>query len=519
MLDKRATVVTLAPTNLREWSRGVFSKRGRRYNSRMDRNFRWFWMWVGAGGPIFGCAFKGKDAPAPASPPHVVLISIDTTRADALGCYTAESHWGLAFPADSRPVPRTPILDSIADSGVRFAWALAHAPTTLSSHTTMLSGRDAHRHRVVRNGYSVPPDIPLVSEHLASAGWDTIAVLGSSALERKMGMNRGFHDYFDPGPQPPGGMYMLPADEVTRRALARVDGRPTDNISNPLFLFVHYYDPHMPWNDTPPSTQAGLVDPSYSGPVDGSMNSVAWLTQARVAGTLRYRDARQARALYLSQVAYVDEQIGVLLAGLKERRLLDNTVLVVVSDHGETLDESAVHPYSHGAEVGLWDIHVPWLIRGYGAAAERVPAGKVVREPVGLVDVPATILGLVGQGTAFGDGIDTAPLWTGNGRIGASPIFSEATKPMNREATQGWNNLPFERSVVEGGLQARYRPLDRGLATLHAVAPGAPPVDDVDRLKAEVGLLQAWDAAAPPFRPSEYDAATEAALRQLGYLD
>jgi len=456
------------------------------------------------------------DEAAPPARPNVVLISLDTTRADALSAYADVNHWGLPFPAESRPVPKTPILDGIAREGVRFQWAIAHAPTTLSSHTSMLSGRDPHRHSVVRNGYPVPEEVPLVTERFADAGFDTVAVLGSSALEVKMGMNRGFRDYADPGPQPPGGMFMLPASEVTRRSLDRVDARPDKDA--PLFLFVHYYDAHMPWTFAPDDIVSTFVDPAYQGYVDGSMQGVGLLTRHRIEGTLRYGDARQARALYLAQVAWVDQQVGVLLDGLKSRGILDDAVVMVVSDHGETLDESATHPYSHGPEVALWDIHVPWLVRSYGESP-RVPAGTVVERPVRLLDLAATLSASAGLGTAFGDGTDLSPLWTGDPSLAPTPIFAEATKPMKAESKTGWNNLPFERSVIEGGTLARYRPLQRGLATLHSVAPGAPAVDNVPLLKQQIQLLQAWDAAAPGYRPSEYDAETEAALKALGYLE
>jgi len=474
---------------------------------------------------LFAVSCAGEAPPPVAEPEpaaarrNVVVISIDTTRADALSCYAEQSHWGLDFPPQSRPKPHTPVLDSLAAKGTRFAWALAHAPTTLSSHTSMLSGRDPHRHQVVRNGYPVPDDIPLVTERFAEAGWDTVAVLGSSALELKMALNRGFRDYHDPGPQPPGGMYMLPAEEVTRRALSRVDARAQAGTADaPLFLFVHYYDPHMPWLFAPPAITSGFTDPAYSGYVDGSMQSVGRLTAERRQGTLRYGDARQARALYLSQVAYADQQVGVLLDGLGKRGLLDDTVVMVVSDHGEALDESATHPYTHGPSVALWDIHVPWIVRGFGSD-NPVPQGVVVQQPVRLLDLAATASAAAGLGTAFGDGSDLSPLWFGRQSGPQPPIFAEATKPMKAESTDRWNNLPFERAVVEGPTMSRLRPLDRGLASLHRVAPGAPGIDDIDRLKAQVKLLQAWDAAAPPHRPAEYDAETEAALRSLGYLE
>jgi arylsulfatase A-like enzyme len=168
--------------------------------------------------------------------------------------------------------------------------------------------------------------------------------------------------------------------------------------------------------------------------------------------------------------------------------------------------------------VALWDIHVPWIVRGYGDA-HHIPAGTTVKQPVRLLDLAATASAAAGLGDAFGDGTDLSPLWTAGGSVPASPIFSEATKPMKAESKVAWNNLPFERSVVEGGVQARYRPLNRGLATLHSLAPGAPTIDQVERLKQQVRLLQSWDAAAPAYRPSEYDAETEAALKALGYLE
>lgn len=466
-----------------------------------------------------GAEPASSPVPEDLGQPVVLLVSIDTTRADALSCYREENHWGLAFPADSRPVPHTPTLDALASGGARFRWALAHAPTTLSSHTAMLSGRDSHRHGVVRNGYSVPSDIPLVQERFAEAGWDTVAVLGSSALEAKMKLGRGFRDYHDPGPQPPGGMYMLPAEEVTRRALSRVDARAAAGTDDaPLFLFVHYYDPHMPWVSAPPATVARFASADYKGFVDGSMAAVGALTKARVEGTLRYGDARHARALYLAQVAHVDAQLAVLLDGLRTRGLLEDAVVMVVSDHGEALDEPARNPYTHGPSVALWDVHVPWIVHGTGEFADAVRPGTVVEGPVGLRDVAATLSGLTGLGTAFGDGLDRSGALRGL-PTPSSPVFSEATKPMKLESNTSWNNLPFERAVGEGRTWARYRPLERGLASLHAIAPGQPGVDDLARLKQQVGLLQQWDAAAPAYRPPEYDAETEAALRALGYLE
>jgi arylsulfatase A-like enzyme len=463
-------------------------------------------------------ALAACEAEPPPAPRAVVFVSMDTTRADALSCYAAENHWGLQFPPDSRPQPATPVVDGLAAEGVRFSWAVAHAPTTLSSHTSMFSGRDPHRHAVPRNGYPLSPDLPLLPERLQRAGWDTIAVIGSSALEKKMGLDRGFAVYDDPGPQPAGGMFMRPASEVTDRALAALDARAADaeRADDDLFLFVHSDDPHMPWFTAPDEVVQRFSWPGYDGPVDGSMQSIGFLTQSRVQGTLKYGDARQARALYLAQVAYVDAEIGRLLQGLEERGLGADSLVVVTADHGEVLEEDPKRPYTHGPSTALEATHVPLVMRGRGRLA--LPAGATVAPVVRLQDIASTLLARVGIPEAMGDGLDLAPLWSG-GALDVPPAFAEATRPMNLEQQHKWNNANLERSVFDDGLQLRVRLMEGGLATLHRVAPGSPRVADVPRIKAMAELVKQWDAAAPAWVPPSYDEETRKALEALGYLD
>lgn len=451
---------------------------------------------------------------APPAPRTVVLLSLDTTRADALSSYAAEDHWRTDFPAAQRPRAATPHLDELASGGVRFAWALAHAPTTLNSHTSVFSGMDPHRHRVVRNGYPLPEDLPLLPERFAQAGWDTLAVVGSSALEAAMGLDRGFRVYDDLGPQPPGGMVLRDGKEVTDRALQAVDAMPDPAAD--LVLFAHYYDPHMPWFTAPPEVVARFADPLYEGPIDGSMQSVGMLTSAWLEGKLPYEHARHARALYLAQVAWVDQQVGRLLAGLRERGRLDDALVVVFADHGEALDDARGLPYTHGPDVDLNTLHVPLILWGSGSL--ELPEGAVVQRPVRLQDLASTVVGHAGLGEAHGDGLDLAPLWRG-GTLPPTTHFAEATKPIERESKAAWNNLPFERAVVEGRDMLVGSPLAGGRATLHRVAPGQPQVDDRDRALALAELIKAWDAAAPAHRQVEMTEHTVSALQALGYLD
>ena len=467
--------------------------------------------------PLLLPFLSGCDEPAPAPEPRrvVVLISWDTTRADALGCYADTNHWGAQLPAHLHPQPATPVADQLAAGGVRFKWAFASAPTTLSSHTTLFSGQDQYGHRVVRNGYPVPEDVPLLTEQLQDAGWQTIGVVGSSALEASMGLSRGFSVYDDPGAQPEGGMYMRNASDVTARALAAVDAR-TDRDSD-LFLFVHYYDPHTPWFTAPAALVSKMAVPGYSGTVDGSMQSIARLTQARHTGKMLIDDVRQARALYLAQVAWVDQQTGALIKGLSDRGLTEDALVVMFSDHGESLDEHARYPYSHGPDVDLMNVQVPLIMRGTGSLA--LTRGAVVERPVRLQDVGSTLLELLEpESPSLGTGEFLGPLWIGQD-MPPIPIFAEATKPIPGESTQAWNNLPFERSVIFGGGMLVKNPIAGEGATLYAMSAGQPAASNPELATRLEFLLDGWSASAPAYRSVEMSSDTEAALRSLGYLD
>ncbi|MEL6346178.1 MAG: sulfatase [Myxococcota bacterium] len=459
---------------------------------------------------LFSCA---TSAPQPQR--TVVVISWDTTRADALGCYQDVSHWGLNLPPTLRPAPRTPTADALASSGVRFQWAFSAAPTTLNSHTSFFSGQDPHQHRVVRNGYPIPDDVPLLAEQLLTEGWETVAVVGSSALEASMGLNRGFVSYDDPGPQPQGGMYMRNASDVTIRALDAISNR--QHPERDLFLFVHYYDPHTPWFTAPDALVGSMSVEGYAGPVDGSMPSIGYLSEQRQTGRMRIDDVRQARALYLAQVAWADQQTGVLLRGLEERGLMENSLVVLMSDHGESLEEHSRFPYGHGPDVDLMNTHVPLVVTGRGALA--LPEDVVVDRPVRLLDM-ATTLGrmLTPDAPRLGSGEDLTPLWKGV-RPPTQPIFAEATKPIEKESRNTWNNLPFERSVIHEGLILVKSPWAEEGPRLFQMAPGQPERNDPAAAAKLELLLDAWDASAPPHRNVQMSTDTTKALQSLGYLD
>lgn len=425
---------------------------------------------------LAGCA-------SPPSRPDVVLISLDTTRADAL------SAWGLtpAERTDLRGASITPHLDALAASGVRYAWAFAHAPSTLASHATLFTGSDPHAVGIPRNGFPLLPGPETLAERAHTLGYTTTAVIGSSALARPMGIDRGFDRWDERFSITRTRRHEATATEVTDRALAEL--RAADPHA-PQLLFAHYYDAHGPYQA--PAPYGGRYhDGGAVTPADIERVAAACRAGGCAAPELQ-ADLTRIRGAYLEEVAYVDAEVGRLLA---EPARANGRIVVVFGDHGEMLGEDDARPFGHGADVDPPATHVPLLIVAPGLA----PA--VVDTPVGLRDVAGLLLKQMG---------DTAPFAGGAGPERAIPM--EATQPGN--PPPGWNNRDNERGLVDRGalviegpdVPAQYWTLD-----------GTPLPDDDAARGPLLDALHAWHADAPRYRAVTMDAETHDALKALGY--
>lgn len=444
------------------------------------------------------------SAEEPPGRPNIILISLDTTRADALSCY------GTPPGVTDDLGVRTPTLDRLAAEGTRFANAYAHAPTTLSSHTSMLTGLDPHGHAVVRNGFPLDPTIRTLPQRLSEQGWETVGVVAAAALDSSMGLDRGFSTYDDDLESRFGPMVQDRAERVVDRTLAAVDARAKDR---PLFLFAHFYDPHSPYT-APSGAYDRFLAPGYQGPMREELYQLRPLKQALMQGQASPVDLEAVTRRYLAEVTYVDEQIERLLSELDARSLLDHTVVVVTADHGEVLHEHGAYAWSHGYDVFPESLRVPLIVTARGLV---LPQGRVVERQVSLSELAPTLERLAGLDASLGmrrdfvDMLAIGPVLDGEGwpERPVHTLFAEATRA--KEDHEAWNNLGLMRMVRAGGHELRAHP-DR--------MPEARMVAGTAKLKPELlELLRVWDAKAPPHRDEEMDEGMRSALEALGYLD
>jgi arylsulfatase A-like enzyme len=334
----------------------------------------------------------------------VILISVDTLRADHIGAYGSAT-------------VETPAMDRLAREGIRFTRAIAPAPTTLASHTSLMTGTWMKTHGVASNGYLVSGDNVMLAEILRAAGWRTVAFIGGFPLASHSAFQQGFDEYsYVRGERPNES-----AAEVTDAALAWLAEPPKGNF----FLFVHYWDVHWPYQPPPPFDRKYRSDDL---PVSGTKQDIDQTRAALKRGTPDAASLSAALAgLYAGEVSWVDSQIGRLIHALEESGVLDRSLLILTSDHGEAMDEHRWEYWNHGRTVHDVVVRIPLLLRLPGAERH----GVVVDDLVSGVDVMPTLLELLGmpvpdavEGTSF-----AARLWGEQPARERTYAFSHATKP------------------------------------------------------------------------------------------
>jgi arylsulfatase A-like enzyme/Flp pilus assembly protein TadD len=327
--------------------------------------------------------------------PNLLLITLDTTRADYLGCY-------------GRIPAQTPNLDQLAREGVRFDRCSTCSPLTLPSHTSILTGVCPNVHGARRNGsgYVSSANVTL-AETLRGAGYRTGAAIASFVLNRQFGIDQGFEDYHDVVPaadRDPSGAWR-PGDAVCNDAIKLLQNRAAE----PFFLWVHFFDPHYPY-----------------------------LSQRRADHT--------SPEAYADQVSFMDEQVGRLLAELRRLKLDANTIVVAVGDHGEGLGQH--DEATHGFFLYETTLRVPFIVR----YPQAVSAGRVISTPVRTIDVAPTVLELLGAPEMKKiEGVSLCGLLHGSGVAPASapPAYAESFEanaqfdlsPLRSVTMDGWKYI------------------------------------------------------------------------------
>ena len=302
--------------------------------------------------------------------PNILLITLDTTRADHIGAY------GYQFA-------KTPTLDRLAREGVLFARALAAAPITLPAHASLFTGTYPFAHGVRNNGtFSLGDNASTLATVLRKRGYQTAAFVSAFVLDRRYGLARGFDVYDDRMPLERSG------DQTGSRALEWLRNAVASSATVPFLLWVHLYDPHDPY--TPPA---------------------------------RYRDAFADRP-YDGEIAFDDDVIGALLSQVGQLGVESSTIVAVVGDHGESLGEHG--EATHALFVYESTLRVPMILRWPG----HLPAGRRVMTPVRGIDLAPTLLDLAGAPPLpSAQGASLVSLVRGADATDGRPIYAESYFP------------------------------------------------------------------------------------------
>ena len=432
--------------------------------------------------------------------PDLLLVTVDTLRADALACYGGEPDVGS-------------VLCSVADRGVRYEWALSTAPSTAPSIASVLTSLYPSQHGVTQFAVSwLDEGVVSVAEVLSEAGYATGAIVSNPVLDESRQIGQGFESYDVRMTQSERNRPDLgerEAEATTDAALAWLkENRPwLFGTRRPLFLWVHYQDPHGPY--TPPGFETSPDTGATALPILEDHSGKAGLPAYQVVEGVRSLEAYAGR--YREEIRYLDRHVARLLAALPDAGVL------VTADHGEAFGEDGYY-LAHGHSVGLELIRVPLLWRPPGGAAP-----SVVRIPVSGVDVAPTLLAAAGltapapfRGRALpGPGHETTAdrLLYAEHRARAAVVAGDLYYARDHEDL---TEAPPDR--VSGG---RLEALPPRTARLRG--PALPPYEATGPAASASleGALRSHveSAGARPNQTGTTDQLTRDRLRALGYLE
>lgn len=434
--------------------------------------------------------------------PNILLISIDTLRADHLSCYGYDR-------------PTSPNIDRLARDGVLFEKVVSTTSWTLPAHLSMLTSLFPDAHGVVQERMRLPDKAVVCSEILKENGFSTYAVVSAPFLNHQFGYSQGFdvyEDFTQKGETTPLSFEAIrrrihdevPVHKVNRRALELLENRK----AGPFFLFVHYFSPHLDYSPPPPFDTK--FDPSYEKDLGGRRG---YHPTDPVPETINARDLYHMVALYDGEIAYADQYVGKLIGYLKRNGLYDKMLIIFTADHGEEF-------YEHGRQghkKNLFEesIHVPLIIKFPGRQWKKSRKSDLA----GIVDIVPTMLEAAGiPPRPDFDGRSLLPLLRGvqQGRADPPAYYLNLDARWAAVRTEGWMLVVPARS--------------RGHQKLFDLARDPHEKNNVaETMTARTveleGVLARWRerAAAESARIGtasfEYTPELDKALKGLGYVD
>jgi arylsulfatase A-like enzyme len=437
---------------------------------------------------------------------NILLITIDALRADHLGAY------GYARPT-------SPNIDRLARQGVLFRRAVSQWPLTSPSFAAMMSSTYGHTNGLVRTTAQRMPDRPLMlAEMLKAGGYSTGAAVGNVNLARAFNFDQGFDTYRELWREDDERK----TEQITRTGLDLLKQASADR---PLFLWLHFFDPHARYQPPKPFDQMFVGDQHFDPAWRVPLHARKGEDLGGIAGNVNLgREDRVAYyvAQYDAEIRYVDQQVGILLKALEEQGLAGNTLVVLTADHGESLGE---HNYffEHGRFPYDDCAHVPLIVRGPGIGKP----GEAVSSPVELIDLVPTLLDLAGlPPDPRTEGKSLRRLLAGERPGGARWAYAFTESGFARD---------YQRSITSERYKLVYVPdagdrrimQGRELELYDLAADPGETRNLVDQRPEVAALLkkQLWrwitagGAAAPPPEAVGVEGQAEEQLRSLGYIE
>ena len=448
---------------------------------------------------LYGCRAEPEAAAG------IVLITVDTLRADHVGAYGAKN-------------TATPHIDQLAREGITFEHAVTPMPLTRPAHFSILTSRYPREHGVVNNALSLPSAAVTLAERFSEAGWATAGFTGVALLSRASGAAQGFSVFSNPSPEQKHRRGV----EVVDEALAWLKTIPR---TQPYFLWVHLFDPHLPYEAKP--------TPGTASALDGEYPVLSWRTLREIAATrdgdLPMEIVDHGLALYRREVEYTDAQIGRLLAGIDRRSGSGNVVVAFTADHGECFERRVF--FEHADCLYRGATRIPLILRD---PAHFAP-GTRARGPASSLDLAPTLLSIAGLAplaNASGSALDSAEARSlQRSLLLEHPLYQPRvaqTRVRRAERIRSVGGVPLEPLLIDevgvGVVNENYKYLRRGdrvdifrTDALESEIPATEQSAVAAELKAVLdALLQAHPLVV--IDPGEINAGLRATLEALGYL-